>query len=152
MVSPFSRGSINLGAIPCEAGLKREIKIHRIFIEVVIMTLGGLTIFAFYWFIYLGIYLGLEALFYVDNPTDFPAIILQSSLAILLITLYIAFLFSKANKLVKITLGIAPVAVCVIAFVLRSYDNILLYLGAVTIFSTIFNPFDPKKSILALLL
>lgn len=103
--------------------------------QTMIILGGGLTTVALYCLIYLGIYLSLEAAFYPNNPTEFPATPLRTTLAVILFVLHVVIRFTKTKDIMKAALGVPPVGIMVIAIVLRFYDRIFLFLIIIGIFS-----------------
>ncbi|MFA5660512.1 MAG: hypothetical protein WC968_03885 [Bacilli bacterium] len=78
---------------------------------------------------YLGIYLSLEAAFYPNNPTEFPATPLRTTLAVILFVLHVVIRFTKTKDIMKAALGVPPVGIMVIGIDLRFYDRVFFSLS-----------------------
>jgi len=107
---------------------------RRLIRDILLISTVGLVTLALFWLLYLGLYLGVEALFYPTNPTEFPADTLRRVAAIVLYVLYIAFLFSKTSTVVKAIATVAPNAVLLITIVLAYYQLPLYFIIGVILF------------------
>lgn len=110
---------------------------RRIIRDVLLISSVGFVTLALFWFLYVGLYLGLEALFYPTNPTEFPADTLRRIAAIALYIGYLAFLFTKTSSLIKAMGSVAPNAGILITIVLAYYQNPLYFLLGVILFNAI---------------
>ncbi len=110
---------------------------RRVIRDVLLISSVGLVTLALFWLIYVGLYLGLEALFYPTNPTEFPAETLRRIASIALYIGYLAFLFTKTSSLIKAMVSVAPNAVILITIVLAYYQHPLYFLLGVMLFNAI---------------
>lgn len=114
--------------------------------DTLVVLFGGFLTLAVAWVIYLGLYLGLESLFFAHNPTAFPADTLRRVASIALYVLYIAFLFTKASPLVKSTLSVAPTGAILITIILAYYQLPLYFLVGIVFFdATVYLIYHRKK-------
>ncbi|MCU0105358.1 hypothetical protein N7603_06785 [Acholeplasma vituli] len=96
---------------------------------------------------YLGIYLGLETLFYPTNPQGFPADQLRIGLACFLYILFLGLIHTKLTDFWKAALFVGPNCVAVIAIILTFYDNTGLFLALTTLFVLLSLIFMVKKKV-----
>jgi len=89
-----------------------------------VIVVGGLLLVVLCWLLYLGIYLGLEAMFYKNDPQSFPADILRAICGGLLIIVSVFVLRLKINEVLKAMILVAPMSVGMIIIVLGFYEII----------------------------
>ncbi len=78
----------------------------------------GLTILLYYL-----IYTLLESIFYPTDPLSFPAGLVRTGYAIVLVILYLVLYRTKAPELLKAILLVSPVAAVIITAVFKFYDQ-----------------------------
>lgn len=106
----------------------------KIILHGAVILLLGLVELGFFWLIYLGLYLGIEKIYYSNNPTSFPADQLRSIASIILYIVYGVLLFLDIPKHIKAILSVAPNAVIVMMIILSFYTVPLLFVGLTLIF------------------
>lgn len=91
-----------------------------------IISVCGVILVALSWLTYFGLYLGLESLFYPNNPQAFPADTLRSSTALILMIIYLLIARIRMPHILKATLFVAPLSVFIIAIILAFYKSYLM--------------------------
>jgi len=109
-------------------------KAKRNILHILIIAGGGVLEIGLALLIYLGLYNGLEAMFYPNNPTDFPAGILRFVSGIVLFAVYISLLWTKMPTFIKAMLSVAPNAVMTILIVLSHYESPVIFIGVSLLF------------------
>ncbi len=112
-------------------------KVLQIFIKALIILVGGLTLVALFWLIYLGLTLLLESTIYQENPQDLPQDHLRSISTLLASILTLVLLTSKLHEILKSIILLAGVAVFMIALILYLNTNMWLALTLVVLISGI---------------
>lgn len=94
-------------------------------LNAIVVVLVGFLETAAAWLLYVGIYLGLESLFYSTNPQAFPADTLRMAVSILFYLVYIFLIFprKKLPALWKAALSIGPIAAFQITIFFRLYET-----------------------------
>ena len=103
-------------------------------IKVALLLVIGVVTLGCFWLIYVGLYLGLEALFYATDPSAFPADQLRRISSIVLFLAYIGLLMTKTKPYTKAVLSTAPNAVMVITITLSYYQRPEIFLVLTSIF------------------
>jgi hypothetical protein len=94
-------------------------------LEAFAVVLVGVFETAIAWLLYVGIYLGLESLFYPSNPMAFPADQVRGAVSMLFFLVY-AFLIFPQKKLAalwKAALSIGPITAVQITIFFRLYQT-----------------------------
>lgn len=95
--------------------------------------LGGLLATALAWILYLGIYLGLESLFYAEDPQSFPADSLRTGCALAFLGIYLLLSRSRLSPLLQSCFFAGSMTTLLITVVLDFYSKPFLavpvYLG-----------------------
>jgi len=91
-----------------------------------VVVLVGILETAAAWLLYVGVYLGLESLFYPTNPQAFPADTLRMAVSILFYFVYIFLIFplKRLPALWKAALSIGPIAAFQIALFFCLYQRL----------------------------
>ena len=87
-------------------------------IPLCVLSALGLTILLYYL-----IYTLLESAFYPNDPLSFPAGLVRTGYAIVLVILYLVLYRTKAPELLKAILLASPVAAVIITTVFKFYDQ-----------------------------
>lgn len=97
----------------------------RAVLDALVVVLVGILETAAAWILYVGIYLGLESLFYPTNPQAFPADTLRMAVSILFYLIYIFLIYprKKLPALWKAALSIGPIGAFQITIFFRLYES-----------------------------
>ena len=90
------------------------------------ILLGGVTLFALFWFSYLGLTILFETKIFHGNPQDFPQDMLRNISALVVCALIIILMSTKLHEIVKGMLLLSGIAIFIIVVVLRFYTIIWL--------------------------
>jgi hypothetical protein len=93
----------------------------KIFINAIVVLLGGTVLFALFWFAYVGVTLLMETTIFQDNPQELPQDTLRNVSALLAGVLCLALMRTRLHDIIKGMFLLAGVAVIMIALVLRFY-------------------------------
>lgn len=85
---------------------------------------GGLLVVALAWLLYLGVYLGLESLFYPTNPQMFPADTVRTACALAFTGIYLLLPRVKWHPLLRAALLVGPLTVLFITVFLDLYTRL----------------------------
>lgn len=100
----------------------RDSRFASVVVPLLLIPAGGLLMLGLCFVGYLGLYLGVEALFFADNPGSVPADTLRNSYALALVVLGLALVLgTRLPDLLKATILIGPLATLVVAAILRWY-------------------------------
>lgn len=107
--------------------------------EAFAVILVGILESAVAWILYVGIYLGLEALFFEANPTEFPADQVRSAVSILFFLIYVFLIFRNQKVLAiwKAALSIGPIVAILITIFFRLYHTPWLAAICVVLFGLV---------------
>ena len=96
----------------------------RYVLPFLVVAVGGMLTVALAWLLYLGIYLGLESLFYAADPQRFPADALRTSCALAFAGIYLLLPRAKWPPLLQAALLVGPLSVLFITVVLDLYTRL----------------------------
>jgi hypothetical protein len=96
---------------------------HDIILPILTVLIGGFILVCLSWLIYLGIYLGIETVFFPNNPTDVPADQIRRYAVLFLGLLSSLIIFTKCNHIIKATILVAPMTMSFIWVILSYYMN-----------------------------
>lgn len=100
----------------------KDNRVWSVLLPLILIPAGGLLILGFCFLGYLGLYLGVEALFFADDPGAVPADRLRNTYAFALVVLGVTVvLAARLPDLLKATILIGPLATLVVAAILRWY-------------------------------
>lgn len=89
-------------------------------LPVLVVVLGGLFSIILVYAIYLGVYLGIEALFYPD-PTQTPTDFLRAGTSLVLCVGWFLFSKIKMPDTIKAALGVGPLTMLMVVIFFRIY-------------------------------
>ena len=95
---------------------------HPVWI-LIILGVGGPLIIALMWFLYLGVYLLIESLFYATDPLRVPVDMIRQGTAIGLTFIGYLVMRSKATALFKALLIMSPISMVVVTLIFRVSMN-----------------------------
>ncbi len=96
---------------------------HKPWLPYVWITVIGLFLLIITWFIYVGLYLSIEHMYYPNDPQDFPADTLRLASALVLLVIYVGTSMLYDKPLIK-AIGLVPVvSMMVIALYLSFYGR-----------------------------
>ena len=98
---------------------------------------GGLLTVALAWLLYLGIYLGLERLFYAADPQRFPADALRTACALAFSGLYLLLPRAKWPPLLRAALLVGPLTVLFITVILDLYNRLYFAIPIVLVITVL---------------
>jgi hypothetical protein len=89
----------------------------------VLIPIGGLVVLALSFLLYGLVYNVLESIFFPNDPLSFPAGLVRTLFAVVLVLLYLIIYRMKMPDLLKAILLIGPVATLIVASILFFYDR-----------------------------
>jgi hypothetical protein len=98
------------------------------------ITVFGLFLVGLAWFIYVGIYLTIEAVWFQDNPQGFPADTLRRMTSLTLLLLYIVTLNFYKKPVLKAVLLVPATSMFMITIILSYYDRLIIGIPVLMIF------------------
>lgn len=110
--------------VPSEKPLPKKSFVSRYALPFLAVSAGGLLTVALAWLLYLGIYLGLESLFYAADPQRFPADALRTACALAFMGIYLLLPHAKIPSLLRAALLVGPLTVLFITVVLDLYTRL----------------------------
>lgn len=103
--------------------LREGESMHKPWLPYVWITVIGLFLLIITWFIYVGLYLSIEHMYYPNDPQDFPADTLRLASALVLLVIYVGTSMLYDKPLIK-AIGLVPVvSMMVIALYLSFYGR-----------------------------
>lgn len=98
------------------------------------ITVFGLFFVGLSWFIYVGIYLTIETIWFQDNPQGFPADTLRRVMALILLLLYTLTLNFYKKPLLKAVFLVPATSMFMITIVLSYYDRLFIGIPVLMVF------------------
>jgi hypothetical protein len=89
----------------------------------ILLGVGGPLVIALTWFLYLGVYLTIESLFYATRPQEVPVDQIRQGTAIGLTLIGYLMMRSKANALFKALIIMSPISMVVVTLLFRVIMN-----------------------------
>ncbi len=98
----------------------KNITFRKNILPVLVVVFGGIFSIILVYAIYLGVYLGIEALFYAD-PTETPTEYLRTGTSLVLCGVWFLFSRIKMSEMIKAALGIGPLTMLMVVIFFRLY-------------------------------
>lgn len=111
-----------MGADRLDGRSMRENRVWSVLLPLILIPAGGFLMLGLCFLGYLWLYLGVESLFFADDPGAVPADTLRNAYALALVVLGLAVVLgTRLPDLLKATILIGPLATLVVASILRWY-------------------------------
>lgn len=96
---------------------------NKTWLPYVLITGVGFIMVVVSWLIYLALYLGIEGMYYPNDPQHFPADVLRLASALVLLIIYVGTALLYKNPLIKAICLVPVVSMMVIALYLSFYGH-----------------------------
>ncbi len=100
----------------------KKSRFRSVLLPLILIPVGGLLVLAVCFFLYYGVYLFIENMFFLNDPSAMPAGTLRNFYALALVVLLPVLMRTRLPDLLKAILMIGPVATLIIAGILRFYQ------------------------------
>lgn len=97
-------------------------RFRSVLLPLIVIPVGGLLVLAVCFLLYYGVYMFIENMFFLNDPSAMPAGTVRNSYALALVVLLPVLMRTRLPDLLKAIILIGPVATLIIAGILRFYQ------------------------------